>query len=368
MDVAMEPGSDQGIFEKVHQLLLSEGIVNRSEGPTRLASAFFSPIGPDGSTRRFWRLALPIGYGPVESMMVVAPQEATSSNLAEAESVYKIGTHLKSSGVNVPEIWGWDSGSGIIVFEDLGDVRLHDMVLEVKYNEAGRADEIVRAYHKVLDELVIMQVEGGKRFTADWCWDTPRYDASLMVEKESNYFLKAFWQNLLALEEVQGIHEEFVEIARRASMAPADFFLHRDFQSRNIMIKNGTPWFIDFQGGRLGPLGYDVASLLIDPYSGLTTEYQEQLYEYYVRLLCEKIDIDRSDFGYQYNYLALQRNLQIVGAFSFLYKVREKVFFKKYIVPSLKLLVNRLHLEIFQDFPLLKSMVLTGLKKIELVI
>ncbi len=85
--------------------------------------------------------------------------------------------------------------------------------------------------------------------------------------------------------------------------------------------------FIDFQGGRLGPLGYDLASLLIDPYSNLPQDVQDDLLELYLRLISNHLAVDEAHFKRHYTLLAFQRNMQIVGAFSFLYKVRQKAFF-----------------------------------------
>ena len=118
-----------------------------------------------------------------------------------------------------------------------------------------------------------MQVRGAVSFDPKWCWDTPQYDRMLMLERESGYFLQAFWQDLLGMEEPPGLQEEFFELADRAARIPAGYFLHRDFQSRNIMIHGGEACIIDFQGGRLGPLAYDLASLLIDPYVALPDDF-----------------------------------------------------------------------------------------------
>ncbi len=93
------------------------------------------------------------------------------------------------------------------------------------------------------------------------------------------------------------------------------------------MVKDGSVRFIDFQAGRLGPLGYDVASLLIDPYAALTPQFQEELLDFYGSLLAARRPGSEEDFIKYYSFLALQRNLQIVGAFAFLSKVRGKAIF-----------------------------------------
>ncbi|MEN8199616.1 MAG: phosphotransferase, partial [Thermodesulfobacteriota bacterium] len=234
-------------------------------------------------------------------------------------------------GVPVPGQYGWNEESGVLLFEDLGDCKLHDYVLK----QAGGTTGVRTLYDLVVDELATMQVRAAEGFDPTWCWDTHRYDRKLMLERESGYFLRAFWQGLLGREEVPGLQEEFDLLADQAARIPCEYFLHRDFQSRNIMLHGGKPRFIDFQGGRLGPLGYDLASLLIDPYVTLAEELQEELLEHYLDKLESLIAVDRGSFREGYLLLALQRNLQIAGAFAFLSQQRGKVFFRQFLKPAL---------------------------------
>jgi len=185
-----------------------------------------------------------------------------------------------------------------------------------------------------------------------------------MMEKESKYFLSAFWQGLLGLDVDDGVLAELKEIARLAGEAPGNFFMHRAFQSRNIMIKEGAVRFIDYQGGRLGPLGYDLASLLIDPYTSLPQWFQDDLVAVYLKNINKYVALDEYEFNKQYMLLAFQRNMQIVGAFSFLYKVRKKLFFIDFIKPSVISLRNRLEDSLFKDYPIIRTMVNRGLKEL----
>jgi aminoglycoside/choline kinase family phosphotransferase len=209
-----------------------------------------------------------------------------------------------------------------------------------------------------------MQCRVAEGFEEAWCWDGARYDSRLMVEKESEYFLRAFWQGFLGHGAEDGVLDELREIARLAAEAPANFFLHRDFQSRNIMIKDGAVRFIDFQGGRLGPLGYDLASLLIDPYSRLPHWFQDNLAGVYKKAIGSYLVIDDAQFSKQFKLLAFQRNMQIIGAFSFLYQVRKKTFFIDFLKPSLISLRNRLEDPLFKDYPLIRTIVNRGLKEL----
>jgi aminoglycoside/choline kinase family phosphotransferase len=203
-----------------------------------------------------------------------------------------------------------------------------------------------------------MQVHGREHFDSNWCWDTPRYDRQLMLKRESGYFLQALCRDLLQLSIAEPeTEEECIALAERAARADNSFFLHRDFQCRNIMVKQGQVFFIDFQAARLGPLGYDLASLLIDPYAALPEQLQEELLEQYLIALSTLIPYDRQQFREEYLLLAIQRNLQILGAFAFLSEQRQKPFFRQYLPPALRSLQSLLAKVGSGEYPYLSALV-----------
>ena len=112
--------------------------------------------------------------------------------------------------------------------------------------------------------------------------------------------------------------------------------MHRDFQSRNIMIAGGLPWIIDFQGGRLGPVQYDLAALLIDPYVALPAAMRETLLAYFIERYHNRTGKPREAIGNLYRLCALARNLQMLGAFGFLVKEKNKPHFAAYIPDALE--------------------------------
>lgn len=286
------------------------------------------PLLPDGSLRRFCRLIREDGVRAVAA----APPPDDAPGLREARAGWQIGRHLFASGAPVPEPLAYDEASGLLVCEDLGDVRLHDVVLKHGADSA----EIAALYQQTVAELANMQVRGREQFDPAWCWDTPRYDRRVMLERESGYFLHALCRDLLRLElDEAALAQEFSALADKAAQADASFFLHRDFQSRNIMVQQGRVRFIDYQAGRLGPLAYDLASLLIDPYAALPQDMQDALIEQYLDALTALIPYSREQFRQEYLLLAVQRNLQILGAFAFLSSQRERPFFAQYIPPAL---------------------------------
>jgi hypothetical protein len=351
---------DDDILQCAGELLAAGGMLLPAEAATLVTSDRCTRIDSDGSTRRFWRLL----KDDAPFCLIAAPAGRGTDELAESRAAWKIGCHLRKKGVPVPELFGWDGSTGVLLFEDLGDTRLHDVVVQERSGRSRSRDFVTGYFRSAVKQLTAMQCRGAEDFDRSWCWDGGRYDTRLMIDRESGYFLRAFWQGLLGHEAADGVQEELEEIARLAGQAPADFFLHRDFQSRNIMIKEGAVRFIDFQGGRLGPLGYDLASLLIDPYTSLPLPVQDDLLAEYLRAIADYRVIDEAEFKKQYMLLAFQRNMQIVGAFSFLYKVRRKIFFMKFIHPSLVSLRNRLEESLFNDYPLIRTLVDRGLKEL----
>lgn len=311
----------------IDALIFSTGkLLNLSQEEWRPETVDWESVSPDGSQRLFYRL---IGPGDQRVLVIQAPV-GDKPGLLEAQSSWKIGRHLYGQGVPVPELYGFEKDSGRLFVEDLGNQRLYDLFQETKENE------MFFWYQQVVSELVKMQVDGIQDFSSSWCWDTPCYDQQLMLERESGYFLQALCQDFLDVSfDQQKMEAECRLLARRAGYAPTDFFLHRDFQSRNIMVANGKIRIIDYQGGRRGPLAYDLASLLIDPYMGLSASLQEKIKEVYVTRLQEHIPYDRLQFEQEYLLLALQRNLQILGAFAFLSQQRKKLFFSQFIGPAL---------------------------------
>lgn len=338
------------VLQGIGPLLLEAGIVTRAEIDPDCPSLTVTVLSADGSSRRFIRLR----RGEQPLCLAVFPAGGEERDLAEARSAWQIGRHLHQRGIPVPAIFGRQQESGAILFEDLGDIRLHDLVLATDFADPAARRRIVGLYEQALIQLVAMQLDAAAGFEDCWCWDSPCYNRQTMVERESGYFLRAFWQGLLGRAIPAGLEDEFRSIAGQAAGAPVHFFLHRDFQSRNIMVKDGRIRIIDYQGGRRGPLGYDLASLLTDPYAALPEEIREHLLQFYLAELSRRLVFDSREFLRYYSLLALQRNLQIVGAFAFLSQVRGKAFFAGFIGPAVAMLHARLREPLFQQCTVLR--------------
>ncbi len=305
------------------------------------------PLAGDASDRRFFRL-----LGSPTVILLYHPKPP-GLGVNENDSYFHLGRHLRAQGTPVPEIYDYCREEGWLLLEDLGDISL-----EAAIKRGGGEDQVRFRYRQALEILVNLQIRGQEGFDPAWCFDTPVVHRPFLWERELGYFVRAFLQGYLGLEvEIDDLAPDFERLLTRALPPAPNFFLHRDFQSRNLMIKNGRLRVIDFQGGRLGPLGYDVAALLIDPYVNLSQAWQEELLAHYLDRLEERLPgVDREAFTGQYRHLALCRNLQILGAFGYLTRVKQKVNFARYIPAAVAGLRRRLA-EREGEFPLLEQVV-----------
>ncbi len=316
--------------------------MNHPDGPgnqiTEFIRAFLKSIGlptkklecrllpGDGSRRLFWRILLPKS-GTSFIAMENAPTDAISRR--ENLAYLRIGMHLFKKDLPVPEIHQFDLANGWFIMEDMGDRSLKEVVSSQKSR--------VPLYEKVAEILFRLQIEGSQAFDTEWCYQTQTYDHFVMRRYEADYFRDAFLCNYLGLKkDWPELEDPFNHLAETASMADSHFFLHRDFQAKNIMVADDKIGILDWQGGRLGPLPYDLASLLIDPYTELSVDEKNQIYQHYLQVLGDYQSGWKGPFEKYFPYLAIQRNLQILGAFSYLSKVMGKNYFEAYISPALK--------------------------------
>ncbi len=292
----------------------------------------FDQLQGDGSRRVFWRFN---GLKSKLSFIAMANPPDTLALGRENRAYLMIANHLRQKGIPLPAIHEYDLGRGWFIMEDLGSTNLQDVVLSGK--------DPVPVYYKILEHLFRLQVQGGEEFNPAWCCQTERYDQTVMQKYEAHYFRDAFLEGFLGYKRPwSGLEAAFDHLAEMASRAEAGFFIHRDFQSRNIMVMDKKIGIIDWQGGRFGPLAYDLASLLVDPYVRLSDHQKREIYNAYVALVKDRNPAWAAPFERDYPYLAIQRNLQILGAFSFLSKVMKKIYFEAYIPHALKSLESLL--------------------------
>ncbi len=304
----------------------------------------------DGSDRVLYRISYQKGS------VVLAVNEhppAKNAGVNENGSFYYICNHLKAKGIGTPEIYEYRGDRGWFILEDVGDVHLQDEALKLKHDPV----KLEELYKKVLVLLPLIQVKGAQGFDAGKIHSVP-YDNNFVLKWESGYFFHSFIKGYLNL----GISEDFLkdefnELADKLSPVENSFFLYRDFQSKNIMIKDQQIHFLDFQGGRKGPLHYDLASLLLDPYVDINDNLRHTLMEYYLKQLASHISVDKELFTSEYPFIALHRAMQILGAFGYLSTVKRRDHFKEFIPSAIKNLKKLLNLDIFHPYKNLRKIV-----------
>ncbi|BAU23643.1 hypothetical protein THC_1275 [Caldimicrobium thiodismutans] len=288
-------------------------------------------IGSGGSDRKFFRLF---------NGSVLMKEENPSQDF---ERTYQYGLFLRKGGINVPEIKGADFERGEILFEDLGDISLYTW-LKGKRNKT----KILEMYKRVLEEMVklhTLKIENPEIFRV---FDFEHF------RWETRYFTEKFLEFLCEIKASKELEREFDELARICDSFPKNL-LHRDFQSQNVMIKDGTPYLIDFQGARLGPSGYDVSSLLWDPYYRLDEEIRKELLEFYLKRRREtEPSFEKELFIESFKYLRIQRHLQALAAYVNLSYFKGKGYFLKFIPQGLSYLEEEVK-EI--EYPLLRELI-----------
>jgi NDP-sugar pyrophosphorylase family protein len=301
----------------------------------------------DGSDRQWVRLKM-----GRKSIILVDHGIKKSNRIDEADSFVNIGRHLSDRGLPVPQIYDWDTFAGYVFLEDLGNLDLLGAV-----QQSDHIEKVVDLYRRVIHLLTKFSASGVDQFDTAWCYQTSRYDKSLILEKECRYFVDAFLNKYLGLKiKYADVKNEFEYLAENALKHAVQGLMHRDFQSRNIMINNDRIYFIDFQGARMGPIQYDLASLLIDPYVDLPPNIQTQLMTCAVAKLQEQMSLDADNFNRCYRFCCLTRNLQILGAFGHLTRVKGKMHFEKYIPTAVRTLAQNLKNQKDDKLPILSAL------------
>lgn len=223
--------------------------------------------------------------------------------------------HFYRHGLPVPAIYAEDLSRGAYLEEDLGDTTLFD------YLGSNRADglialEAIEAYRKVVATLPRFQAEAGRDLNYKVCYPRASFDRQ-SISWDLNYFKYYFLRLAGVPFNEQALEQDFSRLTKFLLGANHDYFLYRDFQSRNIMLRNGQPFFLDYQGGRRGALQYDIASLLYDGKADLPPELRQELLEYYLDCLSGHIKLDRGAFMEHYYAYVYVRIMQALGAYGF---------------------------------------------------
>ncbi len=302
-----------------------------------------------GSNRRYFRIT--------GSRGCVIAVEGTC--VEENQAFIALSRHFRAKGLNVPEVFAVSPDCLRYLQQDLGDDILFNHVAPGR--ERGRFSEGEKELLlKTVAALPAIQFKGAEGLDFSVCYPQREFDER-MISFDQNYFKYCFLKATgLEFSEIK-LDEDFRKMSEVLMRSTSDTFLYRDFQSRNVMISGGEPWFIDFQGGRKGPIYYDVASFIWQAKAGYSEALKTEMIDAYLEALKEYRDISREEFLSTLRHFVLFRTLQVLGAYGFRGYFEKKPHFLQsvpYAMANLKRLLN----EPFEEYPYLTE-ILTELTK-----
>jgi aminoglycoside/choline kinase family phosphotransferase len=249
--------------------------------------------------------------------------------------------HFRRHGLPVPEIYGEDLSQDAYLEEDLGDTTLFDF-LSANRDGTDVRQPAVDAYSRVVEALPRFQVDAARDLNYKICYPRSSFDRQ-SIAWDLNYFKYYF----LRLAEIpfneQDLEHDFTRLTKFLLTTDRDYFLYRDFQSRNVLLRDGQPYFVDYQGGRKGALQYDIASLLYDAKADLPPAVRQFLLDHYLDTLAQHIPVDRAAFLHYYYAYVYVRIMQAMGAYGFRGFYERKPHFLQSVPYALKNLRWLLH-------------------------
>jgi aminoglycoside/choline kinase family phosphotransferase len=223
--------------------------------------------------------------------------------------------HFRRHGLPVPEIYADDLRRGSYLEQDLGDTTLFEFLVKRRSGE-DIAPEAIEAYKKVVSMLPRFQIEAGRDLNYKVCYPRSSFDRQ-SIAWDLNYFKYYFLRLAGIAFNEQALENDFSRLTKFLLSAPRDYFLYRDYQSRNVMLVKGEPFFLDYQGGRKGALHYDIASLLYDAKADLPPALRQKLLDHYIEAAGKFIELDRDAFTHHYYAFVYVRLMQALGAYGF---------------------------------------------------
>ena len=287
-------------------------------------------ISAHGSARKYYRLK-----GLKHTCMA-----AVNDDVRENEAFFYYSDFFRKNGIHVPEIYAISQDRKTYIQQDLGNKTLYDLVVEKRNAGLGFDNELEQVYVRVIEELVRMQKLGAEM---DFSHAYPRaaFDKQSMLW-DLNYFKYDFLKLAHIPFDEQLLEDDFQQFADELAACDSNYFLYRDFQSRNIMFDGGEVFFIDYQGGRRGSLYYDLASLLYDAKAEIPDAVRQRLAEHFRMLHGNRLPKNSDDFRSTLHKFVLLRIMQAMGAYGYRGLYEGKEHFVKSIAPALGNLANLL--------------------------
>lgn len=292
-----------------------------------------TPLPQSGSTRKYFR----VSDGTLSAIAANNPDNR------ENRAFIYLTNHFSKHGCMVPGLLEYDENCDTYLLQDLGDQDLFSLVLEGK---PGFSKKLSGLFKSSLEELIKFQIAAAKDMDFSFCYPRQDFDEQ-SIQWDLNYFKYHFLKILDIKFDEQKLEDDFQTLTGHLLQADSHYFMYRDFQSRNVMIKEGEPWFIDYQGGRRGPLQYDLASFIFQVRAELPWKVKEELISFYLELLQQYDPGAANSFmKFFWDFVNL-RLMQVFGAYGFRGLIEKKSHFLMsipYAIRSLKEIIERVPL------------------------
>jgi aminoglycoside/choline kinase family phosphotransferase len=259
-----------------------------------------------GSTRRYYRIT-----GHSRTAIGVFHDDSK-----ENSAFISFTKHFTKSGLPVPEIYAESLSDNIYLIKDLGDLTLFGYLSTVRKDDKVFPSLLTDIYREIIEWLPLFQIPAGKEIDYSLCYPRAAFDRQSMIW-DLNYFKYYFLKLAKVPFDEQKLEDDFETLTDFLLEANHNYFMYRDFQSRNIMLLDGKPYFIDYQGGRKGALQYDIASLLFDAKAAIPQKIRNELLAFYLEVLENHLPFDKRKFLKYYYGFVLIRILQAMGAYGF---------------------------------------------------
>ncbi len=330
------------------ELKIKDQLISLFESHFKEEVTFFEQLPASGSYREYARIKS-------ISHQVIG---AYNQDVKENQAFLEFSAHFRNKNIPVPHIYAVNSNMDCYLQEDLGNTTLFDFISMTRDNE-GFSTKIVDEYKKVLRELPRIQLVAGKDIDYSVCYPREAFDKQSMMW-DLNYFKYYFLKLAKIPFDEQALEDDFQAFSDYLLAVDNNAFLYRDFQSRNVMLKNDKVYFIDYQGGRKGALQYDLASLLYDAKANIPEAEREELLEFYLDELNQYKQVDREKFKSLFGGYVLIRIMQAMGAYGFRGFYEKKEHFLKSIPFALKnletlLAKNTIQVKLPELFKVLKA-------------
>jgi len=238
----------------------------------------------------------------------------SNDDQSENKAFIEFTRHFEAFGLPVPKIYAVSKDCLHYLQQDLGEATLMDHLVAARTDQDPFPAEIEELYLKAVTCLPRFQIEAGETINYDFCCQAKAFDRDSMIF-DMNSFQNNFLKHVLPHTDAAALQSNYNKFADLLSAAESNFFMYRDFQARNIMICRGEPYFIDYQGGRLGPLQYDLVSLLYQSRTKIPEEARARLLEAYISETSKYVEINTEKFYTHYYGFVFLRLMQVLGVY-----------------------------------------------------